>query len=467
VGCGTPWNVRLPARDERGLAASEAGEGSRESGVRRHVIALRAAAVLLGVVVMWGRQPAFFSEPRFWAEEGRVFFARAWTAPWWDMLVAAPLLYLSFYTNLAVVLAANVVPLERAPLVTTLAALVAQTVPLVLLAGAVAPEWGDGRRYVAMAIVLFASLTDEIWLTTLHSHYYFALIAFVILLEPGNVGRVRAVVYATLTGLAGLSGPVPCFLVPLFAWKAYRSRNRADAWQLGALAAATLVHVVAALTHLIAHHKSVAELVARGPAGPAAGLGVAGFPCILWMKMIVLPIAGVDTADAFGGACESITRGTSVVADSIFAAALLAQAGFLLVWLGAGLPRRWRGLATGSFVLIATSSILLSFGDKRILLESAPGSSRYAYVPGVILLLLLLQNVWRAPGESPSLRNVVAAVLLAVGLVGGLARYRETVRWRPSWPSWRSEVEAWRKDPNHALRIWPQSWAVRLSPDRR
>src|SRR5262245_43927724 len=60
-----------------------------------YVVVMPAAAVLLAVVAMWARQPAFFSEPRFWAEEGRIFFARAWTAPWWQALTAAPILYFS------------------------------------------------------------------------------------------------------------------------------------------------------------------------------------------------------------------------------------------------------------------------------------------------------------------------------------------------------------------------------------
>jgi hypothetical protein len=417
---------------------------------------------------MYARQPAFFSEPRFWAEEGKVFFARAWTTPWADMLVTAPFLYLSLYTNLAVTLAATVVPLEWAPLVTTLAALLAQTAPLVFLAVAMAPEWRGERRYVAMAIVLFASLSDEIWLTTLHSHYYLALVAFLILLEPSDVSRGRAIVYAALTGFAGLSGPVACFLVPLFAWKAYRSRSRVDLWQLGALSAATLVQVAVTLAHLLARHRSLGELLTRGPrAGPPVpGIGFADFPCILWMKMIVLPVFGTGAADRFGDACESVARGHSIVTGPIFAVTALAYAALLLGWFVAGTPRRWRWPVAGSFVLIASLNILLSFGDKRNLLRTAAGSSRYAYVPGVVLLVLLLQNVHRDRGALPSVRDVVAAVLLAAALVGGVVRYRDAVRWQASWPRWREEVEAWRKDPSYELRIWPRDWAIRLSERR-
>ena len=47
-----------------------------------------------------------------------------------------------------------------------------------LLAVAVEPEWSHGRRYFGMLIVLVASLSDELWLTMLNSHYYFTLVAY-------------------------------------------------------------------------------------------------------------------------------------------------------------------------------------------------------------------------------------------------------------------------------------------------
>lgn len=432
-----------------------------------HLIALSAAAVLLGVVAMWARQPAFFSEPRFWAEEGRVFFARAWPTPWWEMLVSAPLLYFSFYTNVAVVLA-TFVPLEQAPLVTTLAALLAQTAPLVVLAVAIAPEWRDERRYVAMAIVLFASLTDEIWLTTLHSHYYFAVVAFLILLEPGDIGRSRAILDAALVGLAALAGPVPCFLAPLFAWKAYRSSRRADVWQAAAVVGATLVQAGFVFADLHARQLPIENLVTRGRQREDAmgGLALAIVPCIGWMKTIVLPTLGVDIANAFGDACESIGRGTSVVAGAVFGATLSGLAALVVRWLALGVPSRVRWPVAASFALIATFSIILSTGDKRILLESASGSSRYAYVPAVILLVLLLHNVRFVRRERPSPRAVVSTVLLAVALVGGVARYPTGMRWQHDWPRWRDQVAAWRRNPDHALRIWPPGWMLRLSDER-
>ncbi|HET8706541.1 MAG TPA: hypothetical protein VFM46_09595, partial [Pseudomonadales bacterium] len=68
------------------------------------------------------RRPELFSHPRFWAEEGSVYFANAWHFVWYEVLFEPHLGYLSFFNNLAALIATTV-PLKHAPLVTTIAAL--------------------------------------------------------------------------------------------------------------------------------------------------------------------------------------------------------------------------------------------------------------------------------------------------------------------------------------------------------
>jgi hypothetical protein len=43
-----------------------------------------------------------------------------------------------------------------------------------------------------------------------------------------------------------------------------------------------------------------------------------------------------------------------------------------------------------------------------------------------------------------------------------MLRYRESIRWRPTWPDWRTEVAAWQADPRHPLVIWPPRWTMTL-----
>ena len=73
-----------------------------------------AAAIVMGL-----RAPQFLTAPRFWAEEGSIYFAHAWSHPWWETLWLAPPGYLTLWANGAAVLATRMVGLSAAPLITT------------------------------------------------------------------------------------------------------------------------------------------------------------------------------------------------------------------------------------------------------------------------------------------------------------------------------------------------------------
>ena len=146
--------------------------------------------VLAGCLTVW-RQPRLFSHPRFWAEEGTVFFSRALCAPWSQALLQpAPSGYLKVFNNLVSLWAAYLVPLERAPLVTTLAAFVVQMVPLaILLTGASELHRGKLRQTLLILIILLNVYTGEIWLNTTNSQNYILLTALLIWSSVNGLGR--------------------------------------------------------------------------------------------------------------------------------------------------------------------------------------------------------------------------------------------------------------------------------------
>jgi hypothetical protein len=419
---------------------------------RRLLMAARWASFLAACAATHLRQPAFFSAPRFWAEEGAIHFASAWSLPWWRHLVSAPQGYVVLYTSLAAVLAAHLVPLEHAPLVTTLAAYLMQLVPPALIAFGTSPAWRGARRWVAMAIVVVGSSSDEIWLTTASSQFYCALATLVLLVEPAPERGARRWIQLALLAVCGLTGPVSTFLLPLYVVRAVRSRRRADVAQAIVLAATAAVQATAVAAALL------------GAASPARGLGVgfASVTFIVWMKMLVLPVFGPAAAERFRDGLAALARHDLGSWSATAVAVVLAvAAAALLGWLARGAARGRGWALAGGFGLVAVLSAATAVGDQLMLLRSASSASRYAYVPGVALLLLLLENVRRADGRTTA-RAGVATALLAVALVGDVARFRSTVRWDASWPRWRTEVAAWRGDPRHALRIWPPGWELWL-----
>jgi hypothetical protein len=401
------------------------------------------AGVMLATVL---RAPVYFAAPSFWAEEGTLHFAFAWGHPLAAALAYRPAGYLGLYPSLATGVVARLVrgglvALEQAPRLTVLFALAAQLLPVALIVWSRALFWdGALRRVVGVAIVLFGALTDEIWLNTINSQSWLTVAAALVLLEPGAAAWISVPVVA----VAGLSAPVACTLLPLFAWRAWRRRTAVVLADAAALAIAAAVQVACVAT-------TAGDPLARR----TAGLDLGVFAATVWARAIIVPTLGVGAA---GRLLEAL-RGPAWT-GAAGGAVLLAAAAGLLVWIARGLRAEARYLV-GGFVLATTFTLFTSTGGKTLLLASPSASSRYFYAPGVLLLLALLGAVRR---DVDRVHATACALLVAVGLAHGVAQY-PVVRWQPGWPRWSDEVRAWRADPARPLRIWPPPWKVALRPE--
>jgi hypothetical protein len=54
---------------------------------------IKLSFLFLGVLVMFFRAPSFFFEPRFWGEEGIIYFSNAFNNPWYKALFTPHLGY--------------------------------------------------------------------------------------------------------------------------------------------------------------------------------------------------------------------------------------------------------------------------------------------------------------------------------------------------------------------------------------
>lgn len=408
--------------------------------------------LLAAALAMVARAPVYLTAPSFWAEEGTLYFVAAWNESLPASLVYRPAGYLLLWANLATTVAARlarggVLPLVHAPQVTVLFALVAQLVPVAVIAWSRAPFWGGrARRAVGIVLVIAGVVTDEIWLNTVNSQPWLVLAAALLLLEPsaGGRGRSRAAETA-LVALAGLTAPATSALLPLFAWRAWRARTRHAVVQAGVLAACALVQVWC-----------VWSATRGGQPLPSrtGGLDVGVFAATVWMRTLIVPLLGMDRAQAFGALMlRSGGIGTAI------GVGLLVLAGLLVAWLARGLRPGDRGMLAGAYVLVTSVTFLTAVGDKAMLLHTPWTSSRYAFTPGVLVLVMLLGCVRRGAGP---LRAALCALLLGCAMVRGVMQYPGGVRWKPTWPVWSDQVRAWEEDPQRPLQIWPPPWALSL-----
>jgi hypothetical protein len=411
-------------------------------------------AFLGAAIIIVARAPVLFSAPRLWAEEGTRYFPTAFHKGWLAALLQVQHGYFALWPNLAATLAARLVPLTSAPLVTTLFAFLAQLIPVALILWGRAPLWPHLRaRLLGVALYLLAPVAGEVWLNTINSQFYFVIITALILNEPAEARLTpRELIYDGLLALAGLTGPVSCFLAPLFIWRAWRERQRAHWLRAGLLVGCALIQATVIL-----------RASGRGdlPFSPA-GLSLPALAQILWAQSVGLVLVGYHATTAALGTLAGLAGHPYLTALAI-ALLMAAEAG--LYWFVArGLPPAARLYLLGASGLVLVLSLLGSLDVRSTDLLLPGNGGRYFFAPNVLLLQCIGQAVpWDRAGLARA-RGWLSLALVGLVLAAGLLNYSWPDLAPAGWPRWRDEVALYEADHRHPLAIWPLGWTVRLAP---
>lgn len=176
---------------------------------------MRLLLVVAFAVVLFLRMPDVLYG-RLWAEEGKIFFARAAAMPWFSALLLPYGGYLNLVANAAPIIAWHTVPLEYAPWVTTGIGLIFQCCPAIILVCS-RDEWLRPRWSLIAALLIIATppMVSEVWLQSLHSQFHLALCCALILALDAPQKRL-AWFGGVLLFLAPLCGPAASGLLPLW-----------------------------------------------------------------------------------------------------------------------------------------------------------------------------------------------------------------------------------------------------------
>lgn len=382
------------------------------------------------------RMPNAIVYGRFWAEEGSIFFANAWHLSWSEALLAVHTGYLNLTANAATLLA-SCFPLTHAPLVTAAISLLVHLIPPSLILTSRTP-WTQ-RRWTAIAALLALALppaAEETWLNSINSQHHLAIAVGIILALDSERTRVRFFHYAVLL-LAALSAPAAWFLSPLLVLRALQERSPERAVQ----------------TMLFLGGIAIELAFFFQPSERTFGMPISVLGGVLLIKHVLLPMLDADRANLLIDELRSrymigerplwpLLIVVSLYGLSLLAALRRPASSPLWFLLGAG---------------ILTASYVSALGDKMGLLEYV-GGGRYQLVPHALMMLALLS--WSA--TSTGLSRYFGA-----GLVGWIiaAQTATLLFWNAPYTTgadWRSEVEAWQRNGDHQLRIWPDGWVVAL-----
>lgn len=425
------------------------------------VVLLMTFATLIAL-----REPNLLSHPRFWAEEGTIWFQYAVShSVIQTLLFVYPLSgYFILTPNIGAILSSRTAAmfgLEYAPTATTIFAFVIQVLAIALIL------FGRSRLFdslwkaiVGCLIVLFAATnTDEIWLNTINSMSFLGLISLVLVFEEtwNWSSRMKWVSRLALV-FCGLSSPYTAALLPLFLITAWRDKQREQRTQCLILIFCVLVQAgVVVRTRIEAARArltpSSSVFLTRGT---QVRLDASMVNVFLWQ--MTNPALGSSTR-------EHLLDELGLKQVSVSAASLpspspsLTTAGWLCFILITAALWVLRGrtlysttnLALGAFLILAIFTCVASLHGSPL--------HRYAFLPGLAFLILLLINSEQAKSVAT---RYISAVILSYGLATGIVNY-----WSPETqygPPWSREVQIWKADHSYRLNDWPPGWGGIVYP---
>ena len=408
------------------------------------------------------RAPRLLLEPRFWAEEGAVYYTVALHGSWLEALLHRHSAgYLLLSASAPATLAARALPLELGPAVTTWAAFAVLAAALAVIAfGRSTLFHRAWHRALACGVVLLApSALGEVWLNSTNSQIYCGLISLCILCEDLRSASPRRIaLYVALLAFCGLSGVYTSFLFFAFAWKLWLDRSRGAALACGTVAATAALQFAVFLSLWSENALDAAKF---------SQLDWVRSATYTFYQQFLVPLGGRPLVQAFGGPAEVLgalarrSREPGTIAIAVLGVAGAAGIVAALVDRELRSPRNVLAVALASLAVLTTLSA--KFGRT---------TGRYAVLSGIALLFLVLAQV-RLPPGAPRWRAVVAALLLGWALAVGAAGYRhdEDFDCPGGCPRWRDELAHWCRDPGYAPQIWPvrlpvdgPQWRVPLPP---
>jgi len=417
---------------------------------------LLTAAILILIVV---RCPELFYQPRFWAEEGSVYFASAYNNSFLAHLFSYHLGYYTLYNNLSAYVA-TLVPLEHAPLVTTWFSFLVQFVASTLAL------WGTYRmlphttqRFVLAGSIQLLSYAGA-WLNIASVQYFFGVITFLILMHDGEtLSAGKKILHGVMLTIGGLTGVLSCFLLPVFVYKYFRTKLRHVAIFAGILSATMTVQAAIFLQSLIRHDPGLGARFAGNDPGRLFVKTVSfQFASPFFGHLFLTTPAMEDLGYELRKLIFDLTGFDKFWAES---QVITFVVGFIVLGLLAVLFYVKRhDLETGYLLLALPFIILLP----TLLSVHMSGGPTYTYLPSVVFVFYLLAIA----GNSPSTGAIrgIATILIGLSLLSSGYEYRRSIRetaYSSSWLPWKDEVRKWRQYPVYDPAIWPPPWRMQLN----
>lgn len=374
---------------------------------------------LLVLILAFFREPLFLLSPRIWAEEGSLYLQDYLDKGLLDSLLSPQLGYYSLYNNLVIATSTQFLGLELVAVGTTLIAFAVMLFAILAPFYLASAYWSDGRVRFLLAFFSLIIGSAEIWLNTINVQFYLGLFASCLLLS--NQRDLNAKLYwltVAVLGIGALSGVTSVILLPFFLWKLRQVRRSGACLEVQRLQ----IYV------FILGFGLVVQTVAL-----MMGFSVEADRRFSTASIDNLPLGLARTwLYLFSGSSSAV---------SAFFGAVIGLLGLYSVWT----------LARARYLAIMVVYIGLVF---TVLSVGMQGGGRYAYMPSVLVMLILL-NGWSSMPSQVRGRVTIAVILLFA--VYKLEFFFDTDRFYDhQWSRYADEIREIEAGTSTSIRLFPQ-----------
>lgn len=345
-----------------------------------------------------------FTNPQFWAEDGRVFFAQA-KLQGWASLHAAYAGYLHTWLRL-IANCADVLPAGWIPAAYNYASALGTALVAVRL---FSPRVNlPGKPWLALALVLVPH-TGEVMVTLTNLQWITAFLLIIQLMMDDAKTRWTQTGDILILALTGITGPFSLILLPLFGWRYLQDRSRGRLVNL----------VVIAFTSAI----QLGCVYRSNPlTQTAAPFDLQHYLPILSRRLIVADFYPVQLSRHFSALTLNLI-GVAAVALLIGVAANKSNLR----------SQKWM-LGYIIIALIATSSFKARLD--RLDTDDFYNADRYFYIPKILVLWILVME-WRAPRW-----RWACLALLTISLLASLYNFRSPPLIDQKWNDYAKSIDA-------------------------
>ncbi|PYD55495.1 hypothetical protein CFR75_16240 [Komagataeibacter xylinus] len=403
--------------------------------------------IIFSVLLCARFHSAMFHGGRFMAEEGCIFFEKAWNSSWSEALFFSYGGYLNIVANASTLLAYHFMPLADAPYLTMGIALLFQLcAPWLILTAKDAWLASYRVRLIAVTVLLVVPEWVEVSLHSVHSQYHLALCCGLILALDTEKGW-REYLRCALLFCAPLSGPGGVVMAPLFILRAIADRTRVR------MAECLVINVASAIQILLFFHKFQTR---------AYSVNCYDYVLVFLIRYVMTPLIGLKhTVIHIGQSLQTMEQeGNTPYPFVMVAVCLLGLCVGTLIYQMIFNKRSheavWLALAGGAHALVSMFGAL----GGAITLFPPYFAERYIFVGQSLFSLSI---VCLAVTGTPVVKKIcwyLVAIMVVMGIYHFITPFNKNMLHGPSW--W-VEVTRWEKNHDTALHIWPQpEWNMHL-----